>query len=382
MDKNRLAVDEWEARLARKIEALAEETDYSDRITPDPADDVRGHPFNGGRTFFDLNPRERLDVMYALSEERLEDDPEGECGAEVRAMAVHNATVADAEEEGHHPEAHGDPIGVDSDNRQYFACGNDLRVYRWEKPKANAFTQPAWGTVCVGLKETMALADSAQGGQAQQQGLPAVGVPHRDAPASTRRRAGARGSRQTRGAEGCGGRREASPRQGSVRKRGTQARSGRIAQKAAEEEERRRLDEEAVAKREAARAAAAAKEDARQRACWRWMLLPPRLRPAEVPEGMNPALKRRRDPSAPDAFAAAAASNPRGDACVGKRLDVYWDDDQTWYRGVVRAHDPEKNTHEVYYPEDEVAEVRLAAVRKRWIPTGGTNRRARRRRRR
>ena len=138
MDKNRLAVDEWEARLARKIEALAEETDYFESDYPDPADDVRGHPFNGGRTFFDLNPRERLDVMYALSEERLEDDPEGECGAEVRAMAVHNATFADAEEEGHHPEAHGDPIGVDSDNRQYFACGNDLRVYRWEKPKANA----------------------------------------------------------------------------------------------------------------------------------------------------------------------------------------------------------------------------------------------------
>ena len=165
MDKNRLAVDEWEARLARKIEALAEETDYFESDYPDPADDVRGHPFNGGRTFFDLNPRERLDVLYALGEERLEDDPEGECGAEVRAMAVHNATVADAEEEGHHPEAHGDPIGVDSDNRQYFACGNDLRVYRWEKPKANAFTQPAWGTVCVGLKETMAFADSLKGGK-------------------------------------------------------------------------------------------------------------------------------------------------------------------------------------------------------------------------
>ena len=64
MDKNRLAVDEWEARLARKIEALAEETDYFESDYPDPADDVRGHPFNGGRTFFDLNPRERLDVLF------------------------------------------------------------------------------------------------------------------------------------------------------------------------------------------------------------------------------------------------------------------------------------------------------------------------------
>ena len=56
---------------------------------------------------------------------------------------------------------------------------------------------------------------------------------------------------------------------------------------------------------------------------------------------------------------------------MGKRLDVYWDDDQTWYRGVVNAFDPEKNTHEVYYPEDDVTEtVRLAEVRKRWIPDG------------
>ena len=372
MDKNRLAVDEWEARLARKIEALAEETDYFESDYPDPADDVRGHPFNGGRTFFDLNPRERLDVMYALSEERLEDDPEGECGAEVRAMAVHNATFADAEEEGHHPEAHGDPIGVDSDNRQYFACGNDLRVYRWEKPKANAFTQPAWGTVCVGLKETMAFADSLKGGKRNSKDyllweyLTETHLPPHVAALEREDRAK---RAEQKAAEDAEKRRLAKEAYESVDRK----RSGRIAQKAAEEEERRRLDEEAAAKREAARAAAAAKEDARQRACWRWMLLPPRLRPAEVPEGMNPAHSEAaaRSECARRAFAAAAASNPRGDACVGKRLDVYWDDDQTWYRGVVRAHDPEKNTHEVYYPEDEVAEtVRLAAVRKRWIPDG------------
>ncbi len=372
MDKNRLAVDEWEARLARKIEALAEETDYFESDYPDPADDVRGHPFNGGRTFFDLNPRERLDVMYALSEERLEDDPEGECGAEVRAMAVHNATVADAEEEGHHPEAHGDPIGVDSDNRQYFACGNDLRVYRWEKPKANAFTQPAWGTVCVGLKETMAFADSLKGGKRNSKDyllweyLTETHLPPHVAALEREDRAK---RAEQKAAEDAEKRRLAKEAYESVDRK----RSGRIAQKAAEEEERRRLDEEAAAKREAVRAAAAAKEDARQRACWRWMLLPPRLRPAEVPEGMNPAHSEAaaRSEGAQRAFAAAAASNPRGDACVGKRLDVYWDDDQTWYRGVVRAHDPEKNTHEVYYPEDEVAEtVKLAAVRKRWIPDG------------
>lgn len=369
MDKNRLAVDEWEARLARKIEALAEETDYFESDYPDPAEDVRGHPFNGGRTFFDLNPRERLDVLYALGEERLEDDPEGECGAEVRAMAVHNATFADAEEEGHHPEAHGDPIGVDSDNRQYFACGNDLRVYRWEKPKANAFTQPAWGTVCVGLKETMAFADSLKGGKRNSKDyllweyLTETHLPPHVAALEREDRAKRAEEKALEDAEK---RRAAKEAYESVDRK----RSGRIAQKAAEEEEKRRIEEEASAKREALRAAAAAKEDARQKACWRWMLLPPRLRPAEVPEGMNPAHSEAAKNSE-GAERRAAASNPRGEACVGKRLDVYWDDDQTWYRGVVNAFDPEKNTHEVYYPEDDVTEtVKLAEVRKRWIPDG------------
>jgi len=374
MDKNRLAVDEWEARLARKIEALAEETDYFESDYPDPDDETRGHPFNGGRTFFDLTPRERLDVLYALGEERLEDDPEGECGAEVWAMAAHNARVADTEEEGHHPEAHGDPIGVDSDNRQYFACGDDLRVYRWEKPKANAFTQPAWGTVCVGLKETMAFADSLKGGKRNSKDyllweyLTETHLPPHVAALEREDRAK---RAEEKAAEDAEKRRLAKEAYEGVDRK----RSGRIAQKAAEEEERKRLEEEAVAKRNAVRAAAAAKEDARQKACWRWMLLPPRLRPAEVPEGMNPAHSEaaRSDPGAQQAFelANSYAANPRGDACVGKRLDVYWDDDQTWYRGVVRAHDRGRHTHEVYYPEDDVTEtVRLAAVRKRWIPDG------------
>ena len=39
-----------------------------------------------------------------------------------------HATFADEEEEGHHPEAHGDPFRVDSDNRQYFAWQRPARV--------------------------------------------------------------------------------------------------------------------------------------------------------------------------------------------------------------------------------------------------------------
>ena len=383
MDKNRLAVDEWEARLARKIEALAEETDYFESDYPDPAE-TRGHPFNGGRTFFDLNPRERLDVLYALGEERLEDDPEGECGAEVRAMAVHNATFADAEEEGHHPEAHGDPIGVDSDNRQYFACGDDLRVYRWEKPKANAFTQPAWGTVCVGLKETMAFADSLKGGKRNSKDyllweyLTETHLPPHVAALEREDRAK---RAEEKAAEDAEKRRLAKEAYESVDRK----RSGRIAQKAAEEEERKRLEEEAVAKRNAVRAAAAAKEDARQRACWRWMLLPPRLRPAEVPEGMNPAhSEAARSEGARRAFKpprtlptrAATPAWANGSTCTGT----------TTRRGTAASSGRTigGGTRTRCITRRMTSRRRCDSPRfaSGGSPTGGTNRRARRRRRR
>ena len=369
LDKSKLAVDDWERRLVRRIEEIAEDTDYFETDYPDPADDVRGHPFLNNRTFFDLNPRERLDVLYCLSEERLDDDPEGECGAEVRAMAVHNNT-AEAEEEGtHHPEAHGDPIGSDSDNRQYFACVGDLRVYRWEKPKANAFAQPAWGTVCVGLKETMAFADSLKGGKRNSKDyllweyLTETHLPPHLAAVEREERA----ARATQKAiEDAEKRRLDDERFNAVDRK----RSGRIAQKAAEEESRRRIEEEAAAKREAVRAAAAEKEAARQRACWRWMLLPARLRPSEVPEGMNPLNSDAAAHDADQIIAARASANPAGDECVGKSLDIYWEDDNKWYRGVVKGYDGKKN-HDVYYPEDDVTEtVRLSAVRKRWIPLG------------
>ena len=369
MDKSKLAVDDWERRLVRRIEEIAEDTDYFETDYPDPSDDVRGHPFLNNRTFFDLNPRERLDVLYCLSEERLDDDPEGECGAEVRAMAVHNNT-AEAEEEGtHHPEAHGDPIGSDSDNRQYFACVGDLRVYRWEKPRANAFAQPAWGTVCVGLKETIAFADSLKGGKRNSKDyllweyLTETHLPPHLAAVEREERA----ARATQKAiEDAEKRRLDDEKFNAVDRK----RSGRIAQKAAEEESRKRVEEEAAAKREAVRAAAAEKEAARQRACWRWMLLPARLRPSEVPEGMNPLNSDAAARDADQIIAARASANPAGDECVGKALDIYWEDDDKWYRGVVKGYDGKKK-HDVYYPEDDVTEtVRLTAVRKRWIPLG------------
>ena len=242
-------------------------------------------------------------------------------------------------------------------------------MYRWEKPKANAFAQPAWGTVCVGLKETMAFADSLKGGKRNSKDyllweyLTETHLPPHLAAVEREERA-ARASQKA--VEDAEKRRLDDEKFNAVDRK----RSGRIAQKAAEEESRRRVEEEAAAKREAVRAAAAEKEAARQRACWRWMLLPARLRPSEVPEGMNPLNSEAAARDADQIIAARASANPAGDECVGKALDIYWEDDDKWYRGVVKGYDGKKK-HDVYYPEDDVTEtVRLTAVRKRWIPLG------------
>ena len=56
-----------------------------------------------------------------------------------------------------HPECHGESIGTDAEHRAYYVCGDDLRLYRWDKPKGKGglgFAEPGWGTVCVGLEET------------------------------------------------------------------------------------------------------------------------------------------------------------------------------------------------------------------------------------
>jgi hypothetical protein len=96
-------------------------------------------------------------------------------------------------------------------------------------------------------------------------------------------------------------------------------------------------------------AAVAKREEARQIACWRWMLLPPRLRPVEVPEGM--------DPSTSDAAAAAAAAAPAGDAAVGRYLQIFWAEDDAWYDGLVEGYDAATGAHTVRYILDDVTEA-------------------------
>ena len=55
---------------------------------------------------------------------------------------------------------------------------------------------------------------------------------------------------------------------------------------------------------------------------------------------------------------------------MGKGLDMDGEDDDKWYRGVVKGYDGKKK-QDVYSPEDDVTEtVRLSAVRKRGIPLG------------
>jgi hypothetical protein len=192
----RLEVNDWERRLKRRVRQIAHETDYFEDAYPDPetesdedAEDgdeeteandegeiqrdlpvaetadvdeatvpgdgdedfavdedddesardaaaprPRGYPLRGGKTFFDLSPSERLDVLNALCEHCVESDEA--CVDEVAAMAAaHAAVTGDAYQ--CHPEAHGERVGADAENRVYFASGNDARLWRWEKPSGS-----------------------------------------------------------------------------------------------------------------------------------------------------------------------------------------------------------------------------------------------------
>ena len=334
----RLAVNDWEARLADKIQRIANESDYFEEDYPpttvaapseEVADDVApegaaeaegedapreeedapsslsgpassstseeavvyGHPLQNGRAFFEhLTAMERLDVVAALCEECL--DANEASRAEVEAMAAAHA-VAD----GAHPEAHGDAVATDAENRAYHACGEDVRLYRWERPtgkgknNARGSLDPAFATPCVTLGEVRALAASlgdppAKKDRALRDYLLQHHIPPHEALEAKAERA--RLAEAARAEEREVRRLAREAYDATDRKR-----SGRIARKIAEDLERRRIAAEAEEAEAEVRAIVQARDERLALERWRWMLLPPRLRPDEAPEGMSDARERR-----------------------------------------------------------------------------------------
>ena len=50
-----------------------------------------------------------------------------------------------------------------------------------------------------------------------------------------------------------------------------------------------------------------------------------------------------------------------GHECVGRRLSVFWDVDDTWYKGSVAAYDEHSGKHRVVYADGEEEDLFLAA---------------------
>ena len=139
-------------------------------------------------------------------------------------------------------------------------------------------------------------------------------------------------------------------------------RSGRIAVKIAEDAERRRLREEAEEAEAEAMALAKARDAATHRSRVRWMLLPPRLRPAEVPEGMEPNPDAA---GAPDPDPPADPADPPGPESVGRYVRVLWADDGAWYDAIVTKFANDRHTLR-YLADDTVETLDLRRERKRW----------------
>ena len=346
----------------------------------DPALDVaaapcpRGYPLRGRKTFFDIAPSERLDVLNALCEHCLESDEA--CVDEVAAMAAAHAAVSgDAYQ--CHPEAHGERVGVDAESRAYFASGDDARLWRWERPAgsgghrasgANSQKDPGFGTVCADARECRALAlhleaSASAKDQALLRYLRETHLPLHDAAEAKTARAA---------------RLEAARLEDLERRRAMKAsydemdrkRSGRIAVKIAEDAERRRLREEAEEAEAEAVGIAKARDAATHRSRVRWMLLPPRLRPVEVPEGMDAAAGPGSRCAPGEAAAAAAedtAEDPPGAETVGRYVRVLWADDGAWYDAIVTKFANDRHTLR-YLADDTVETLDLRAERKVWCP--------------
>ena len=340
--------------------AVDRDDDASARIAAAPR--PRGYPLRGRNTFFRLAPSARLDVLNALCEHCLESDEA--CVDEVAAMAAAHAAVSgDAYQ--CHPEAHGERVGVDAESRAYFASGDDARLWRWERPAssgghrasgANSQKDPGFGTVCADARECRALAlhleaSASAKDQALLRYLRETHLPLHDAAEAKTARAA---------------RLEAARLEDLERRRAMKAsydemdrkRSGRIAMKIAEDAERRRLREEAEEAEAEAMALAKARDAATHRSRVRWMLLPPRLRPAEVPEGMDP------DPVRPDPDPPA---DPPGPESVGRYVRVLWEDDGAWYDAIVTEFANDRHTLR-YLADDTVETLDLRRERKRWCP--------------
>ena len=364
----RVFVDDWESRLLRLVEIVAEESDAFEDAYPSNHDvdpPAYGHPLRDGRTLFDLTPHERLDLIHVLCEDAL-DREEGACASEVAAMARdHAAPTSDAF--GGHPEAHGDPVGFDSDGRAYYVCGKDVRVYAWEKPIGKGWKEPGFATVCAHAAECRSLAESLSGkksgkDKALREYLVEQHLPPHDAEEEKARRA----ARAEKAREEGGAIRAANKAKYDALDR---KRSGRIAMKIAEDAERRRKEEEEAEARAEVEAIVAAREEARQTACWRWMLLPPRLRPAEVPDGMNPETSDAALAAEAAETANAQTASLSGEASVGRYVKIHWDADGAWYDAKVESHDARTGQHTVRYLADDAVEtLDLDGERKRWMP--------------
>ena len=363
----RVFVDDWESRLLRLVEIVAESDAFEDAYPSNHDVDppAYGHPLRDGRTLFDLTPHERLDLIHVLCEDAL-DREEGACASEVAAMARdHAAPTSDAF--GGHPEAHGDPVGFDSDGRAYYVCGKDVRVYAWEKPIGKGWKEPGFATVCAHAAECRSLAESLSGkksgkDKALREYLVEQHLPPHDAEEEKARRA----ARAEKAREEERAIRAANKAKYDALDR---KRSGRIAMKIAEDAERRRKEEEEAEARAEVEAIVAAREEARQTACWRWMLLPPRLRPAEVPDGMNPETSDAALAAEAAETANAQTASLSGEASVGRYVKIHWDADGAWYDAKVESHDARTGQHTVRYLADDAVEtLDLDGERKRWMP--------------
>ncbi|UPR04153.1 bromodomain-containing protein [Chloropicon primus] len=81
-------------------------------------------------------------------------------------------------------------------------------------------------------------------------------------------------------------------------------------------------------------------------------------------------LEWKEGPSKPKAKKSSASSQkkpPQKEAAIGWRVGVLWEDDKTYYYGVVHAYDASAGTHNVIYEDGTMESLNLSKVKVEWV---------------
>ena len=338
--------DDWEDRLdqtSRELEHM-----YPDEFPDGPPIDTAV-----GKTFFDVDPLTRMDVLFTLCERKCETSRLGNEAVTTHAIEYERARRRKVFVPSTcRSELHGTPIGYDFLSRAYYVCPGSYRLFRAAKVAIDNFdgpeTPPEWCTPCVTFEEVSKFASALRkAGNKNEQALfeyldkkhlPSFREKIQEQEAEAQRLEAKRKALQ-----------EAEEKRAYLMSL-ERKRSSRLVIK--EEEVKKKIetfDRGMIPPKPSDEDINKVRLDVRS-----WILQPKRLRPTSPPHGVDIRQIRFTDDFAPP------VKKPKGREWKNKCVIVYWDADDdaesTFYDAIVWDYDSMSDKASVFYTGTQTIE--------------------------